>query len=148
MKKLPSDLGKHFSYNAKTGELKRTTRCNSNGSYDKDGYLIVKFRGNQYKAHRIAWFLHYGKQPKYNIDHINGNRTDNRIDNLRDVPQQINVYNTKRTPNKDTGVIGIHYDKSTNGLKKKFTFRKNGKTYRHYTLAEAIKNKEHVYETC
>ncbi len=57
-------IKQHFDYNADTGEIIRTDRKNSNGSFDNDGYLILKIKGEQYKAHRIAWFLQYGELPK------------------------------------------------------------------------------------
>ncbi len=127
---------KHFSYNPLTGEFLRTTRKNANGSIDKDGYLIVKFMRKQYKAHRLIWLYTYGTMPNGVIDHINRNRLDNRITNLRDTTQAVNVENTNRTPNINTGVIGVHYD-STNGLKKNYATRINGKTIRFATAQEA-----------
>ena len=53
---------KHFSY--KDGVISRDDRKNSYGSLDKDGYLIIKVKGKQFKAHRIAWLLVYGDFPK------------------------------------------------------------------------------------
>lgn len=131
------ELQNNFKYDPDTGIITRLSRKNSNGSYDKDGYLIIKFKKRQIKAHRLAWYLHHKKWPEYNIDHINGIRTDNRIENLRDVPQEINVLNTRRKPNESTGVSGVYIDK-TNGLKKKFATKITGKTFRFYTLEEAL----------
>lgn len=71
-------IKKHFKYD--NGTLIRDDRKNSNGSLDKDGYLIIKVKGKQFKAHRIVWLLHYGKFPLYEIDHINRNKLDNRIE--------------------------------------------------------------------
>lgn len=139
------NIKRHFKYNPQTGEIKRLTRANSNGSKDKDGYLIIKFMRKQIKAHRLIWFLEYGFWPKGVIDHINGDKTDNRIKNLRDVPQSINVIDTKRQPNKETGYIGIYIDK-TAGLKKRFATRHNKKTYRFLTINEAINFKKLNYE--
>jgi hypothetical protein len=137
MKKL-IDIQKILEYNRKTGELKRLDRKNSNGSLDKDGYLILKIKGKQYKSHRLVWLLENGKFPDNVIDHINRNKLDNRIVNLRDVPQSVNVENTKRYKNKDTGIVGVYLDKCTKGLKKKYTTRYKKKTHRFYTINEAL----------
>jgi hypothetical protein len=132
------ELKRHFAYDPETGRFDRLTRKNSSGSKDRDGYLILKIERRQYKAHRMAWLYVHGSLPMHNIDHINGDRTDNRIANLRDAPQAVNVMNTKRKPNKDTGVVGVYMDKCTKGLKKKFTRRINGRTYRFYSVQDAL----------
>lgn len=129
---------KYFSYSAETGKIERSDRKNSCGSIDKDGYLILKIKGKQFKAHRIAWFLYYGVFPTFEIDHINHSRTDNRIENLREVTRKENVYNTIHQVNEDTGVIGVYLDKKTVGLKKRFTTRLHKKTYRFYNIEDAI----------
>lgn len=128
-----------FSYDPISGIISRTDCPKAKGSYDKDGYLILKIRQKQYKSHRIAWFLHYGCFPTMEIDHINHNRSDNRISNLREVSRGGNVKNVRVTPNPLTGVIGVYVDRCTKGLKKVYTTRFLGKTYRFHTLSEAIK---------
>ena len=47
------------------------------------GYIQIGYKGKEYKAHILAWILHYGLLPKYKIDHINEVKHDNRICNLR-----------------------------------------------------------------
>ena len=136
-KSLISYVLKYFSYNPVTGKITRTDRANSNGSLDKDGYLVLKIKGKQYKAHRIAWLIYNKCMPKMVIDHINGDRLDNSISNLRDVSQRENIKNIKRLPNKDTGVVGVYLDKNPQ-LKKRYCTRINGKTYRFYSLSDAI----------
>lgn len=136
--KLKIYIRKYFQYDQNTGIITRSDRANSNGSYDKDGYLILKIKGCQFKAHRIAWFLHFGRFPKMEIDHINRNKTDNRICNLREADRIINTNNILHHKNKETGVVGIYIDHYTNGLKKIYSTRLNGKTKRFYTLQEAI----------
>ena len=135
----------YISYNHLTGDIVRIDRKNSNGSIDKDGYLILKIKGKQYKSHRLAYAKYYNTNPIGIIDHINRIKTDNRIVNLRLVTQKENVLNKKFYPNKDTGIVGVHLDKCTKCLKKKYTTKFNNKTFRFYSLEEAkqfrIKNK-------
>ena len=132
-----SDLKRHFHYDPETGVFTRLSRKGSHGSYDKYGYLILKINKRQYKAHRAAWLYVYGEWPTDNIDHLNRNRKDNRIANLRDVPQSVNCKNTTRVPNPDTGVVGVYIDR-TKGLKAKYATKKHGKTFRFHTLTEAL----------
>ena len=136
-------IRKYFKYN-EDGTFTRTDRRGSNGSFDKDGYLIIKIKGKQYKAHRLVFAYFNGRFPNREIDHINRNRSDNRIENLRECTRQQNIANTKRTPNPKTGVVGIYYDTCTKGLKKKYTFHFKGKTYRFLTLEEALNKKENL----
>ena len=138
---IESYIKTNFEYCPVTGVINRFDRRNSNGSYDKDGYLIIKIKQRQFKSHRLAWFLYYGRFPDKEIDHINRERADNRLINLREVDRIGNIKNTHREPNKITGVVGIYYDK-TPGLKKNYAYGKSGKTYRFYTLEEAVESKQ------
>ena len=122
----------NFSY--KNGVILRKDRKNSNGSYDKDGYLIYKIKGKQIKAHRLVWFLCYKEFPNGELDHINRIRDDNRIENLRIADRGLQHKNTTRKPNKDTGVVGIYLDKTTKGLLAKYSFHYKNKTYRFRSL--------------
>ena len=138
-------IREHFSYNSETGEITRDDRKNSNGSLDKDGYIILKVKKHQFKAHRIAWFLYYGEFPEGEIDHINRIKTDNRIANLRIATRREQNLNKEIQPNPFTGCVGIYKDTTTQGLRAKYTTRLKGKAYRFRTLNEAtqfrIKNK-------
>lgn len=136
----------HFHYD--NGHITRDDRKNSNGSLDKDGYLIIKVKGRQFKAHRIAWLLCKGDFPVMELDHINHDRLDNRIENLREVDRQGNIDNIRIPLNKDTGVIGIYKDKTTKGLKAVYTFHFMGKSYRFRTLEEAKSEKEKLKNEC
>lgn len=127
-------IKKYFQYD--NGNLIRTDRKNGDGSLDKDGYLIIKIKGKQYKAHRIVWLLNYGKFPKSELDHINRNKLDNRIENLRESNRKEQNNNKDFKKNKKTGCIGIYID-NTKGLKKKYATKINGITKRFYTLDEA-----------
>jgi len=62
-------------------------------------------------AHRVAWAIHYGEWPSGQIDHINGERTDNRIENLREVTSQENARNRRRTERNTSGIVGVSWSK-------------------------------------
>lgn len=68
------------------------------GTVAPSGYVKIKVLGVTRQAHRIAWTMHYGRQPTFYVDHINRVRSDNRIANLRDVPPAANSKNNPSTP--------------------------------------------------
>ena len=83
-----------------------------------NGYLQVQFRKNgrlvNYQAHRVAWLLHTGEDPgNKQIDHIDRDRTNNRISNLRLVDQQGNMRNQRKFKSNTSGVTGIYWHKVT-----------------------------------
>ncbi len=143
-KELIEYVKKYFIYN-EDGTFTRTDRKGGNGSLDKDGYLIIKIKGKQYKAHRLVFAYFNDRFPTKEIDHINRNRTDNRIENLREVDRIENIRNTTRKINPDTGVCGVYKDKSTKGLKKIYTFKFQDKSYRFYTIEEAVNKRKELY---
>lgn len=77
------------------------------------GYRVGRLLDKHYAAHRIAWLLHHGEWPSDQIDHINGDRADNRIANLRDVTCGENQKNKGSRRDNTSGVSGIHWHKPT-----------------------------------
>jgi len=73
------------------------------------GYKRTVIFGVPYYAHRLAWALHHGEWPVSEIDHINGNPSDNRIGNLRSADHTENCRNLKRPSNNTSGVIGVSW---------------------------------------
>lgn len=72
------------------------------------GYTYVCIFGRRYAAHRLAWLMTYGKWPDGEIDHKNGDRTDDRIANLRDVPHAVNTQNVRAAHRRSvTGLLGV-----------------------------------------
>lgn len=79
----------------------------------KSSYMLLKTCGVQTGAHRIAWLLATGDWPVGEIDHINGDKSDNRLCNLRDVDKMTNGANRhKANKNGASGMLGVHKHKS------------------------------------
>lgn len=81
------------------------------GSLDTEGYVILSFKGHPYKAHRLAWMYVHGALPDKNIDHINQNKQDNRIANLRLCTNSENHQNTSPPANNTSGHKGVTWNK-------------------------------------
>lgn len=73
------------------------------------GYLIISLKGNLYRAHRLAWLYVFGDMPEY-IDHIDGNKLNNRISNLRPVTLSENQQNRRIGKNTNNGIFGVRFD--------------------------------------
>lgn len=104
-----------IAYDAATGILSWKAKPNRNmrvgsviGRPNSWGHVSFGFMGRTWMAHRVAWFIHHGSWPVHQIDHIDGDKQNNRISNLRDVPQNLNMQN-RNTPKKDnqSGYLGV-----------------------------------------
>lgn len=95
-------LQEKFDYNPDTGVLLRKSNNKPAGYLTQRGWLRVKVYNTHYRVHRIAWKMFYGEDPPtgLDIDHINRDKTDNRIVNLRVATRSENVKNTNRVQNK------------------------------------------------
>lgn len=95
-RQLPSqdELKRLFSYDRTTGELTRLIGSNPKPYETKSGYLITPVPGikGPFPAHRIIWKMETGEDPD-TIDHINGKRADNRMENMRNVTHKENLQN-------------------------------------------------------
>lgn len=106
-----------FRYDPETGYLywvapgRGRIKKKPAGTKLSTGYVGVVIGPKRYLAHRIAWFLHYGRWPKDQIDHINGDKTDNRIANLREATNSQNGKNLKLSARNTSGVSGVHFDR-------------------------------------
>lgn len=79
------------------------------GSKSKSGYIVIGINKERYYAHRLIWLYIYGKFPKDQIDHINGDPSDNNIFNLRSTSQAENTKNRMISSNNTSGVMGVSW---------------------------------------
>ena len=124
MKAKPIDLElmrKMFFYPSPMGELYRLKGVSSKaqtldkvGTKNGNGYLSAIVDGRPYKVHRIIYALRHGIElsPDIQIDHINGDRSDNRISNLRMATNAQNQCNTKISSRNKSGYRGVSWSKS------------------------------------
>lgn len=108
-----TELQNLFSYNEVTGELvwknpisTKFRKGDIAGSKRADGYIQIKLSGRMYLAHRIAWLYAYGSEVEC-IDHINHDRADNRLSNLRAATKSQNGANRKKCVSNTTGYKGV-----------------------------------------
>ena len=79
------------------------------GHADHLGYWKVKIQGHSYRAHKLAWLYVFGEWPTFPIDHIDGNKANNAIANLRDGSCGVNQQNVRRPQtNNKSGYLGVH----------------------------------------
>ena len=109
----PKLLRQLLKYEPETGKLFWRTRFNGREAftYTDKGYRRGAVFGRMLRAHRVAWAIYYGEWPKDEIDHINGDKSDNRICNLRDVNRAENTHNLPLSPRNKTGHVGLFFDK-------------------------------------
>lgn len=83
------------------------------GSLKKsDGYMNIGINGQTLRLHRVIWILMNGDDSFEHIDHINGIRTDNRLENLRAVSRQQNMQNRPLSYMNTSGHIGVSWNRS------------------------------------
>jgi hypothetical protein len=82
------------------------------GWVNKRGYIETKVNGRCVKVHRLIFLMHHGYLPT-EVDHINGDKLDNRIENLRAATKSQNQQNRKVNKNSKSGVKGVSWQTST-----------------------------------
>jgi HNH endonuclease/AP2 domain len=114
----PEEIRSYMEYDKSSGVVRWKVRRHGRGgvinpgdavgSVNAAGYLETRVNGYRDYVHRIAWALHYGAWPTQNIDHIDGDKRNNRISNLRDCSQRVNVENQRIVSRNNTsGFTGV-----------------------------------------
>lgn len=116
------DIKSRLSYNPDTGIVSWATSVSGNngkpwradlagkeaGASREDGYRSIAIGAKSVLAHRIAWILHYGVNPPAFVDHVNGNKSDNRISNLRLATKAQNGFNKGKAKANTSGWKGVY----------------------------------------
>jgi hypothetical protein len=103
------ELREQFRYDPQDGSMWKRV-----GHETGHGYQRVSIGVGQFlQAHRLAWALVYGEWPQHHVDHINGDRSDNRLENLRDIPQAHNQQNERKARRSSkSGLLGASWNKA------------------------------------
>jgi len=109
---------KTFAYDLKTGlftwkyRVANVLAGSVAGSKGANGYTYIRFRKLSVLAHRLAWFYVYGEWPKEQVDHVNGDRSDNSLENLRLASQSQNSCNGALRSTNTSGYRGVSWSKA------------------------------------
>ena len=113
MRDLTVDLlNELFTYDKETGKLywkaarQRVTVGKEAGAVDKNGYSVLRINQKRYRTHRVVFLMHKGYLPAV-LDHIDGDRANNRLENLRPATTHQNQYNRKLNKNNKSGFKGV-----------------------------------------
>lgn len=139
---IATDLVKEL-FNYRDGELywrkksnKRHSIANPAGTINSIGYRVITINGKKIHAHRLVWLWHGLELPEQ-IDHINGNRADNRIENLRAANYVTNAYNSKIKSDNTSGVKGVSWCNTYNKWVVQIFHQKKKLSARFKSFAEA-----------
>jgi len=138
-KELIAYIKEHISYNPDTGEFRWikkphmvnvSSRCNPGdlvGYIHRTGYRVATIKGKHIQLHRLAWIFVNGEISSKMVDHINGIRDDNRIQNLRLASRAQNMHNAHSRSKTGSDIKNVNWDKESG--KWRVRVRYNGKRF-------------------
>jgi hypothetical protein len=100
-----------FEYDAANGELFRRGTKKRASWIRRDGYRLVGVDYHQLLVHRVIWAMAHGQWPKNEIDHRDGNPSNNLLSNLRPASHRENLRNRGRPSNNTSGIKGVSWSK-------------------------------------
>jgi len=147
------ELRRIIQYDPETGLFLKKGRA-FGSPRKRDGYIQMRVGDRVLTGHRLAWFYVHGEWPG-SIDHINGDRSDNRIANLRSVKQSENLQNIRLPKrNNTTGHLGVSFDPDRGKFIASISVDGKTKNLGRFTSAEAAhakylaaKRELHPYST-
>lgn len=116
------DLKQILNYDKESGiftwkvDISRKVKCGdiAGSLHEATGYVIITYKNNKIRAHRLAWAFVNGKWPEKQIDHKNNDRSDNRYENLREATIQQNMFNRIIPSNNTSGIKGVYFIPKSN----------------------------------
>ena len=113
------ELKKKLHYNLNTGIFTWLVANHNRKIGDEagtlyNGYIRICINYKRYPAHHLVWLYIYGVFPIKQLDHINHNPSDNRIENLREASQKTNSQNASKSKKNTSGFKGVSWDKEKN----------------------------------
>ena len=124
------------------------------GTLSSTGYLTVGIDGEKFRAHRVAWALWTGKWPVQTIDHMDGNRANNRAENLRCVSQSVNMQNIRKPTSRNTsGYLGVYWSERRGGWMAALSVDKKKKRWGPYSTSDRayeqyLRKKRQLHDGC
>lgn len=130
-------LKERLSYDPDSGVFIWIKTGKTAGWKDQTGYIHIGINGKTYKAHRLAFLYMNGQLPEYEVDHINGDRSDNKWSNIRCVTRTENMRNQRKYKCNTSGHTGVFWHNRLN--KWQANIRSEGKL-RHIGYYEDIED--------
>ncbi len=112
-----------FVYDKKSGDFTRRVAVGRHGCHragelagtvQNHGYRIITIDKKRYMAHRLAWLYVWAVWPRGDLDHINGDKLDNRIENLREATRKQNMQNVRKHKHNTSGYKGVAWHSQRN----------------------------------
>lgn len=137
------ELKKIVEYNPDTGVFIRDNR--EIGGKTFQGYLTASIKGNRFLLHRLAFLYMLGNLPSGQVDHVNGDRTDNRWANLRLVTRQQNMFNKRANLNRNLDMKNVYWMPHLKRYRVKMKINKITKHFGYFdNLEQAIERAKEV----
>lgn len=115
------------------------------GSPNSAGYILIKVDGRKYQSSRLAWLYHFGQWPEHYVDHVNGDRSDNRIENLRAASPVQNKHNSGPSIVSASKVKGVFWNKKRRKWQARLSLSSSKK--RHLGYFHNLSDAARAYET-